>query len=149
MNVYNVQEVSILIRIKFVLKLILSVLVLILKQVNVLTVITDIKYKKENVLKILKLLAIQLVLSSKVMLVLNAQMDITLMKLTDADLSVLNASSLITKLENVAIAIQDMFYRKTSVFLELKITYALRPSKVYVFDAFLELTSMIRLYAHQ
>lgn len=58
MNVYNVQEVSILIRIKFVLKLILSVLVLILKQVNVLTVITDIKYKKENVLKILKLLAI-------------------------------------------------------------------------------------------
>lgn len=58
MNVYNVQEVSILIRIKFVLKLILSVLVLILKQVNVLTVITDIKYKKENVLKILKLLVI-------------------------------------------------------------------------------------------
>ena len=58
MNVYNVQEVSILIRIKFVLKLILSVLVLILNQVNVLTVITDIKYKKENVLKILKLLAI-------------------------------------------------------------------------------------------
>jgi len=82
------------------------------------------------------------------MLVLNAQMDITLMKLTDADLSVLNASSLITKLENVAIAIQDMFYRKTSVFLELKITYALRLRKVYVFDAFLELTSMIRLYAH-
>lgn len=58
MNVYNVQEVSILIRIKFVLKLILSVLVLILKQVNVLTVIPDIKYKKENVLKILKLLVI-------------------------------------------------------------------------------------------
>lgn len=70
------------------------------------------------------------------------------MKLADVGLSVLNASSLITKQENVVIAIQDMFYRKTSVFLELKITYALRLSKVFVFDAFLELTLMIRHYAH-
>lgn len=55
MNVYNVQEVSILTRIKFVLKLILSVLVSIPKQVNALTAIPVIKYSKENVLKILKL----------------------------------------------------------------------------------------------
>lgn len=72
----------------------------------------------------------------------------TLMKLVDVDLSVLNVSSLITKLESVAIAIQDMFYQKTSVFLELKIIYVLKLRKVFVFDAFLELTSMTRLYAH-
>ncbi len=149
MNVYNVQEVSILILIKFVLKLILSVLVSIPKQVNALTAILGIKQNKENVLKILRLLVIQLVLSSKLILVLNVQMAFISMKLADVGLSVLNASSLITKLENVVIAIQDMFYRKTSVFLELKITYALRLSKVFVFDAFLELTLMIRHYAHQ
>lgn len=79
---------------------------------------------------------------------LNAQMGITSIKLADVDLSALSANSLITKLENVAIAIQDMFYRKTSAFLVLKITYAPRLSKVFVFDAFLELTSMIKLYAH-
>jgi hypothetical protein len=43
MNVYNVQEVSILILIKFVLKLILFVLVSIQKQVNALTAILGIK----------------------------------------------------------------------------------------------------------
>lgn len=43
MNVSNVQEVSILILIKFVLKLILSVLVSIPKQVNALTAILGIK----------------------------------------------------------------------------------------------------------